>query len=182
MLATILAGWKAYGADDPYPGYGRVWRDDRTAQDGYLEEIGEVRDALTRIRDEAVNDLNMAHREAQRRLDDARRAASELAALLERRAQFLEECNRKANELLTTYREANRKRRTSDPPAHFGKVFSFPPSGDGETPAPSGEFDGAAGEKLGEVVNGALDRINEACVQALASFEANGAARSGAPR
>ena len=182
VLATILAGWKAYGADDPYPGYGRVWRDDRASQDGYLEEIDEVRDALTRIRDEAVNDLNMAHREAQRRLDDARRAARELAALPDRRAQFLEECDRKANALLTTYREANRKRRTSDPPAHFGKVFSFPPSSGGETPAPSGSFDGAAGEKLGEVVNGALDRINEACVQALASFEANGAARSGAQR
>ena len=183
VLATILAGWKAYGSDDPYPGYGRAWRDDRAAQDAYLEEIDEVRDALTRIRDEAVDELNRAHREAQRRLNDARRAARELAALPERRAQFLEECDRKANALLTTYREANRRRRTSAPPAHFGKHFSFPPSGDGEAPTPSGSFDGAAGEKLGEVVNGALDKINEACAQALASFEADSAARApGMPR
>ena len=169
LLATILAGWKAWGADDPYPGYGRVWRKRQDARDAFNDEFANANDTLTETRDEASRELREALGGAQRRMADAARAAQELASFPDRRSRFLDECDRQANALLAIYREANRRRRTSSPPERFDREFGFPPDTPPSIPEPP---KAASPERLGAIVNHALERIHDSCRKGLSSFAA----------
>lgn len=121
MLAAILATWKGYVADDPYPGYGNVHRRHRDAQvefdaareRGLHAVLAHVRgipaacDERMRVADQTIEALEATHVKASR-------LAHEYDA---GRAQLRDRCE----VLLSEYREENRMIRTTPPPAYFSQ-------------------------------------------------------------
>lgn len=166
-LATAIAGWKAYGAGDPFPGYGRVWRSWEDAQDDYQDTLIDAVDKLTETRDEASGNLKAAYERVRRDMRDAGRASGELVSLIERHKLFLDDCDAKVNFLLRSYREANRGQRTKPAPGRFGDEFRFPPA-----PPPSVPQWIDENERFQKIVREATQRIHDAGAAAIKAIDA----------
>lgn len=165
LLAAALAGWKSYGADHPYPGYGRVSRRTREARDTLNDRRDEAITALIGTRDDSNGKLAAAQQE----IGDAARAREEWAALAGDREAFLQKCDRAADGLLTLYRNANRAGRDTPPPAHFDGGYDFPKA------PPLDALPGEArssGAGLEAEIDDALRRIHAACSEAIDSVRA----------
>ena len=163
LLAAAFAGWKTYGADHHYPGYGRVSRKRKEIRDNFHDRRDEAITALTDTR----NDSNGRLATAQREIGDAARASGERAALSGEREAFLGKCDRAVNRLLTLYRNANRAERNTPPPTHFDRAYAFPKAPPLDAPLPEAE---SSGEELKAEIDDALQRIHTACSEAIDSF------------
>jgi hypothetical protein len=125
ILFSAVAFYDGFGMDDSYPGYGAVTRKWEEACEEFQEvkksqlvTLGLLRDQkLSRVRGEIDYLANMSSR-----LPDAIQRRRALAARWEHDIDRLE---RAANTMVSTYREANRRARTSPPPAHFGMPLSL---------------------------------------------------------
>ncbi len=172
LLAAALAGWKTYGADHPYPGYGRVSRKRKEMRDSFHDQQDEAITALTDKRDEFNGNLTATQQE----IDDAARANREWAALSGERESFLRQCDQAVGRLLTRYRAANRAERSTPPPAHFDRGYDF-------SKAPPLDAPGARspGAELKAEIDDALQRIHAACSKAIDSFRATGKPDGAAP-
>ena len=169
LLAAALAGWKTYGADHPYPGYGRVSRKRKEMRDGFRDQQDEAITALTDKRDEFNGNLT----EMQQEIDDAARANREWAVLSGERESFLRQCDQVVGGLLTRYRDANRAERNTPTPAHFDRAHAFPKAPPLDAPLPEAQSPGAG---LKAEIDDAHQRIHAACSKAIDSFRATGAA------
>lgn len=135
LIIAFSAAIKGYTADDPYPNYGHEDRLRRKAQAAYaLEQTAYFREVTGRIRTveesmhslrakvrQAVQGHDLALEESRRTIDDCR--------------LFVQHLNDVAKSLLRTYRDINRRVRTSPPPGYFTEevnpfdsmVASLPP-------------------------------------------------------
>ncbi len=128
FLGLFFAGmgfWKGYRFDDPYPLYGRIARHWRDAEQRYLESRHQRLEEASGVRDEAKHALDLA-------IERLRGAAMQRDQILGARARIVQEfqsherhLEEAANALLTAYREANRRVRTTNPPRTFDVVFGF---------------------------------------------------------
>lgn len=116
FLCAFFSFWKGFGADDPYPGYGAMHRDVEAAQErveDFSEEIqvwrDEVLDQLSLIK-RGFRDLSEAVLGASRQCRDQRQRVDEFTS--ERLVAI-------ARQLLTIYRDTNRKVRATPSPAYF---------------------------------------------------------------
>ena len=163
LLAAAIAGWKTYGADHPYPGYGRISRKVKEDYETYYEKRDNAITILTERRDDFNDRLSDANAE----IYDARRAKNEYTLLATKRESFLQQCDGTVNGLLTLYRGANRAKRTQPPPAHFDDRYEFPKARRLDD-LPS-EFQLPNTRRTKEVSD-ALERIRSAYSDAIASF------------
>jgi len=139
---AAIATWDAFGMDDPYPGYGYLARRESEAIRAYLEEKTRLTDDLRELRDEAVKRLQAAATEVELRERQRRTIAEQRTRFIQqfrRHSGYLEQC---ANELLSRYRMANIRARSTPAPAHFNTRWELPPyaeppagPGDREDPA-----------------------------------------------
>jgi hypothetical protein len=128
FLGLFFAGlgfWKGYGLDDPYPGYGRIARRWRQAEQRYLDTRQDRLEEASGIRDEAKGALDRA-------IEQLRGAALQREQTLGARARIVQEylaherhLEEAANTLLAAYRDANRRVRTTPAPVGFDTVFAF---------------------------------------------------------
>lgn len=128
FLGLFFAGfgfWKGYRFDDPYPGYGRVSRRWREAEQRYLENRHQRLEEASAVRDEAKGALDLA-------IERLRGQALQREQILGARARLVQEfqaherhLEEAANALLAAYRDANRRVRTTPPPAGFDVLFGF---------------------------------------------------------
>lgn len=128
VLGLFFAGlgfWKGYRFDDPYPLYGRIARRWQQAEQLYLESRHERLKEASAVRDEAVHALNLG-------VERLRAASLQREQILGARARTVQEfqsherhLEEAANALLSAYREANRRVRTTAPPRTFDVVFGF---------------------------------------------------------
>ena len=174
LLCAALAGWKTYGADHPYPGYGRVSRKRKEARDNFFDRRNEAITALTDMRDESNGKLAAAQRE----IGDAARASGERAALAGERDSFLRSCDGAVDGLLTRYRNANRAERGTPPPAHFDRAWAFPKAPPLDAPPQEA---GPPGAGLAAEIDDALRRLHAACSEAIDSFRETGKPDGAAP-
>ena len=156
MLIAAFAGWKAYGALDPYPDYGRVSDNFDKKRREWQELREETFNALIETRDEAADKLNDECDKLRESFDDAKHAREGLLTLAGRRRDFLRECDRVAGDLLAVYREANRKARSAPEPAYFRQGFHFDPEPEPDDPAP---LDPEAVQQAVALVEEAVERI-----------------------
>ncbi len=164
LLMAGLAGWKAYSADDPYPGYGRVWRKKHEAEHYYNTVPAEV----TKKRDEALQKLADAHESVEDKIEDVRRASIEWDLLHNQFGVFLEQCNQKVNLLLKTYREANTQERQTPAPKYFSEDYTFPPvTNSGTKPAPTPQ------KQLTILIREAKERIHADYTNIMYTFNGN---------
>ncbi len=125
ILFSAVAFYDGFGMDDSYPGYGAVTRKWEEACEEFQEvkkhqllTLGILKDQrISRVRGEIDYLANM-----NSRLPDEIRRQRALAARWEHDVERLE---RAANTMVATYREANRRARSSPPPAHFGLPLSI---------------------------------------------------------
>ena len=125
ILCSLIALGDAYLIFDPYPGYGLVEKRRAGAYDAYISRKNELIAALLEIRDEAIEVLDDANRDLAIR-------RSEYDAILDGRSRLLrlfeahqKHLDRTANALLSTYREANMRSRSTLPPARFAMPYAL---------------------------------------------------------
>ncbi len=123
---SVLATWKGFGLDDPFPGYGSHERRRVTSREAYLDARGGVIDEASEVRDEFLAESGEA-------MEKLRGASARREQLLAARARLMSEFNsvemnleQAAQRLLATYRQENVASRTRPPPPHFSRRFAFP--------------------------------------------------------
>ena len=170
FLIAIIAGWKAYRIDDPYPGYGRVWRQMAHARDDYAQVLGQAIEELLEAHDDAIRRLEDESTTAHSRFDDAVNALAGQKSLRECLDLFLQQCDQGANYLLTIYRDTNRAARKAGAPVHFSKPFAFKTIAIDQPD--TGVIDSARTyqEKVNGIVKHTVDRIGTAYKDAIASY------------
>jgi hypothetical protein len=110
---------------DPYPGYGLLEKRRVGAYDAYIRRKSELIATLLEIRDEAIEILEEANRDLAIRRgehDAILEGRARLVRLFEAHQQHLD---RTANALLSTYREANTRTRTTPPPSRFAAPYAL---------------------------------------------------------
>ena len=175
MLIAAFAGWKAYGALDPYPDYGRVSDNFDKKRREWSESHEETLDALIETRDKAADDLRDEYDKLRERFETASSARAGLLALADRRRNFLHECDRVADDLLAVYRDANRKARTTPEPAYFQQAFSFVAEEEPVVPTP---LNPKAVQQAAVLVEEAVERIHRTCQNAMNSFDGDRGGRA----
>ena len=167
LLIAAFAGWKAYGALDPYPGYSRVSDNFEDKREDWRKVRGEAFDALIETRDEAAAALQDEYDNVRERFDTAKTAREGILALSSRRRDFLRECDRVAGDLLAVYRDSNRRARTTAEPGYFQRSFSFPAEDEVAQPA---SLIPEAMKSSADLVEKAVERIHRTCQDAMDSF------------
>jgi hypothetical protein len=125
-LFGLSAFWKGYRGDDPYPGYGRVVRSARAAEAAYRRAHEGLFGHLARVRDATVSQLRDALQRIPTNVQQIEQAKAARSELVERFSAYEGQLEYAANGLLTTYREANKRRRKTPFPAHFEQSWSLP--------------------------------------------------------
>ncbi len=163
LLIAAIAVWKAYGALDPYPGYSRVLDNFTRRRNEWQDLKEETLDVLIETRDKAITDLKDECDVRRNRFDAAQKAWTGFLDLMSRRRDFLKECDRAASNLLTVYRDANRKARSTPEPGYFRLPFGFSPEEEPVKPPPPGP----ANPDPTDLVKEAVERIHQACQSAM---------------
>jgi hypothetical protein len=125
ILCSLIAFGDSYLIFDPYPGYGMLEKRRAGAYEAYIRRKNELIAALLAIRDAAIEVLEEANRDLSVR-------RSEHDAILEGRARLVRlfeahqtHLDRTANALLSTYREANKRSRTTPSPHRFAVPYAL---------------------------------------------------------
>jgi hypothetical protein len=116
---SIVAAADGWRMDDPYPGYGALARRREEANEEYRTQKEQLMAELQQIRENAIKQMDIVAGEVEARSEHYRSIQQHrrhYVQLFTDHTRYLEQC---ANELLSTYREANRGSRKSSPPAHF---------------------------------------------------------------
>ena len=170
FLIAIIAGWKGYCIDDPYPGFGRVWRQMIHARDQYARSLEQAIDELVEARDDAVGRLREESEAARGRIEEAVDALAGQSSLRGRLDLFLEQCDQKANHLLAIYRDANRSSRKAGSPAHFSESYSFKPFVSEGPDAGIVDAARTEQEEIKGIVSSVIERIYAAAKDAISSY------------
>lgn len=172
-FATIAA-IDTYLLDDPYPGYGALWRRVHAAVDSYAAEKAALIAELTDVRDSTIEEMQAIRRRVSSLKGEFTAmmgTRDHLAAAFKAHQEHLESA---ANDLLRAYRDANTAARRSPKPRHFAQRWALPqaahPSIDpfhGLTPA---IFDDESAAALAALEAGAA-AINAAYLSALERYQ-----------
>jgi hypothetical protein len=156
---SLVAAAEGWSMDDPYPGYGPRARHQTQLIEDYAEEKQALMAELEDLRNAAIE-----HIEADTMTITRQRA--EYHAILEARTRlqrsfsqhlaYLEQCG---NELLATYREANRRTRTTPPPPHFAHPWEMPQPADPTYGHEGSRRDGDLETDIGRF----FDQLQEKC-------------------
>jgi hypothetical protein len=125
VLVSFAAFLKAYHAEDPYPGYGHVYRTLSAARDTYHEQVEAAVHQLIALRDQAIEELRDASEMVNTSISEAVDALYGQNSLKAHLEAFLGQCDLKVNRLLSIYRDANKGARAAPPPAHFQLAYAF---------------------------------------------------------
>jgi hypothetical protein len=126
LLFAFGAFWKGCTFEDPYPGYGPMYRREAAAREDYSEHHADLFDELEDIKDDTVADLDSSIKQIPIFPQLAEKVRSERAALTERFKAYETSVEAAANQLLALYRTANRKARKKPPPAYFDELWKLP--------------------------------------------------------
>jgi len=166
---AVIDGFKM---DDPYPGYGKINRKHEEIIQDYTNEKANIIDDLSRTRDHALEYIRGARQNlADHRgtLSNALDCRGRLVHLFEAHQKYL---NRAANDLLSVYRNANMRARTSPAPKHFNKSYALPeppPAAPLPTVVDVTQLDDHI-EKTNEALVKAISQVNTQFEQAVKEF------------
>ena len=110
---------------DRCPGYGELEKRVLRAHDAYIDDKNFLIAELKSIRDDAIEQMEEAQRDLGKRRGEHDAILEGRARLLALFEQFQDQLQRTANALLSKYRSANRRARSSDAPARFDHPFTM---------------------------------------------------------
>ena len=123
LLCSLVAFGDSYLLFDPYPGYGLLEKRRAGAYEAYIARKNDLIERLLAIRDEAIEILEEANRDLSVRrgeYDAIMESRTRLMRLFEAHQSHLD---RTANALLSTYREADKRSRSTPPPPRFAMPY-----------------------------------------------------------
>ncbi len=125
-LLAFAAAYKAYRLDDPYPGYGKLNKQQINQTRSYLLLVSEFFDDLSDVAQSGVDELekiSSGSQNAERLIDERASNNDKLLAKYHSWLQMVESCGRS---LYATYREINEANRTEQSPKCFEIQYSLP--------------------------------------------------------
>jgi hypothetical protein len=126
LIFALGAIWKGYCFDDSYPLYGAAYRREKSARDKYAKAYFALLEELSRVKEDAVVDLN----DGILRLPKFRQMAVDVratrAAMLNSFRAYESSVETATNQLLRLYRDINHAQRTTAPPASFDEKWQLP--------------------------------------------------------
>jgi hypothetical protein len=125
LLFGLSAFWKGHAFDDPYPGYGAAYRRMVRARDDYSDEHALLFGDLEEIKEETVAQLADGIDRIPLFPHHAARIRVERDALIEQFRAYERSIQTAANQLLQSYRDANRVARATASPAHFDERWAL---------------------------------------------------------
>lgn len=170
LVVSVGTSLKTYHSFDPYPGYREVEEMLSEARRSYNDELYDAIAELTEKRDQAIDALNEGHQMISSGLREGLDATQGQTALKGHLTAFLEQCDLRANQLLTIYRDANRVARSEPVPAHFEETFRFEPYR--ESKYKSTSLSDAQNElrEIGKIVDAAIEAIGTEYDNKIRSF------------
>jgi len=125
LVFSVFAFIDGIVADDPYPGFGSLWRRWREALVAYAAEKAQHIDTLQELKDRALQEGEDFREELASQIQNYIQAEQFRAATRAGLPVFLTETEEAARSLLALYRETNARARKDPVPKHFSDRFSF---------------------------------------------------------
>jgi hypothetical protein len=121
VIISVVVLVDALKMDDPIPGYGDKSREFRSRSEVYSDKIADLNEQLTGVRDDAIEGANAVKDELALQLGERERIQRAYERYAERFAGYEQQLENVLNQLLATYRNANRRARESNcsVPAYF---------------------------------------------------------------
>ena len=158
LFFSLVAAIDGFKMDDPYPGYGKISRKHEEIVQEYTDEKANIMADLSQTCDRALGQI----REAQQNLAGRR---TEFSHLMDQRQKLLNlfdtrqsYLNSVANDILSTYRNANIRSRTTPAPTHFNSKYTLP------APPAFASLPAAVNDKL---LDGSINKTDEALQKAI---------------
>lgn len=123
LLFSIVAFADACLMTDPYPGFASTEKQRNVKRTRYRSRKDELIENLTDIRNDHNSKVNDIIRELSNRRQDFQATIAHRARVISLFNEHQNQLEQAANSLLTIYREANRKSRTSPEPKYFGTTY-----------------------------------------------------------
>ena len=134
LLFSLGAFYKGYKFDDAYPFYGAKFRRAEEARDDYSDEHAELFDELESIKNDTIQSLEYGITSIPLFPQQAANIRAQRAALVQTFRGYETAVATAVNQLLSKYRDENRKHRSTPVPAYFDEqwriVHSFLDSAD----------------------------------------------------
>ncbi len=111
VFISIVVLVDALKMDDPIPGYGEKSREFRARSEVYSEKIADLNEQLTQVRDEAIEGANAVKDQLAIQLGERERIQRAFERYVERFNGYEQHLENVLNQLLSTYRNANRRSR-----------------------------------------------------------------------
>jgi hypothetical protein len=128
ILCAFLAFYKGCRFDDPYPFYGQRSRAAAEAREDYSDTHAELFEHLQEIKDETIQQLSEGITRIPLFPQQAANIRAQRSALIETFRGYEAAVVTAANQLLSKYRDENRRSRKDAPPVHFDRSWMVPHS------------------------------------------------------
>jgi hypothetical protein len=128
VVWALVAMWKGYTFDDPYPGYGAHQRRCDHAREAYSDEHDNLFEDLEKIKEDTVAAIDNGITRIPLFPQQAAAIRTEREALRQKFRGYEASVETAANQLLARYRDANRISRKTDPPKYFDQTWRLPHS------------------------------------------------------
>jgi len=169
LIFAFGAAIAAYKMDDPYPGYGPVWRRHAKRCEDYVADVKAATDELLDIRDDAIGDATDIRMELGRQLTQRQQIMSARDSFRRRYEEYAEQLEATANALLQEYRAANRAARATPAPARFDQPWKL--SHEPLPTAPGEDIPRSAIDAAEQDLEATVTQISKAFDEAIDSFE-----------
>ncbi|MDK2768327.1 MAG: hypothetical protein KYX69_11485 [Sphingomonas sp.] len=169
LVFAIGAAMAAYKMDDPFPGYGPVWRRHAGRCEDYVAGVEDASAELLHIRDEAIGEATDVRLELGRQLSQRHQILAARDAFRRRYEEYVEQLEATGNALLQEYRSANRASRTTPEPVHFDQIWKL--TYEPLPPAPGEDIPRSAIDAAEHDLEATVSHIARAFDEAIDSFE-----------
>ena len=125
LLFAIGAAIAGYKMDDPYPGYGDIYRRHEDRCEDYAEQIDDAMEDLRDIRSEAIDEAEALRDELSSQFRERGNIIASREHLRTRYRDHQSYLEDQANALLSHYRGVNIRSRSDSPPKHFKSKWTL---------------------------------------------------------
>ncbi|MDP7463656.1 MAG: hypothetical protein QF614_04100, partial [SAR324 cluster bacterium] len=119
LIIAVIGCMDGYAFDDPYPGYGRVYRSHMDSREDYEETREILRDAILEVGRRTVNEYEARISEVKSQVLELQVDHEQLKTLEQSAGELQQRIVRNYGILVQLYQEENQQARTSNPPKHF---------------------------------------------------------------
>ncbi|MDP7630606.1 MAG: hypothetical protein QGF03_08560, partial [SAR324 cluster bacterium] len=119
LIIAVIGCMDGYAFDDPYPGYGRVYRSHMDSREDYEETREILRDAILEVGRRTVNEYEARISEVKSQVLELQVDHEQLKTLEQSAGELQQRIVRNYGILVQLYQEENQQARTSNSPKHF---------------------------------------------------------------